>query len=220
MTTVQFDAEYVQSEYLRRVEGLADKQWGWSFMYVPQERLHTANVMLIGLNPGGNELNPQYEWDYRGVNAYVDEPWAGLNAGQHPLQQQVRQLFDAIGVDPSDVFAANFVPFRSPSWRDLPDPTSALDFSRVLWRDLIAKSPARLFITLGKRAGKEIASLINATEDPPQSVEWGRQTISTYRNTRGQAVLALPHLSRFRIFGYGRTKAATYVANVATEIGI
>ncbi|WP_312136365.1 hypothetical protein [Brevundimonas sp.] len=217
---MNFSAEYIEAEYQRRTQGKADKCWGWSFMYVPQERLHTAKVMLVGLNPGGRELNPPInEWHYEaGINAYVDEAWAGLEAGQHPLQQQVSLLFEAMGVDASEVFAANFVPFRSPSWRDLDDPIGALEFSQDLWRHMISLSPARLFLSLGKEAGRQVAAVTGSTYQASYPVGWGRQTIDAFSNDQGQIVLSLPHLSRFRVFGNGRTQAAEVVQRTVREM--
>jgi len=217
---MNFSAEHIEAEYQRRTQGKAHKRWGWSFMYVPQERLHTARVMLVGLNPGGRELNPPInEWHYEaGINAYVDEAWAGLKPGQHPLQQQVALLFEATDVDASEVFAANFVPFRSPSWRELDDQAGALEFSQNLWRHMISISPACLFLSLGKEAGRQVAAVMDATYQGSYPVGWGRQTIDKFSNDKGQVVLALPHLSRFRIFGNGRTQAAKVVAQTVREM--
>jgi len=44
----------------------------------------------------------------------------------------------------------------------LPDAEGALGFGRALWRDLIPRTRARLYCSLGKRAGKEIATLLSA----------------------------------------------------------
>lgn len=216
---MHFSAEHIEAEYQRRTQGRADKRWGWSFMYVPQKRIHTAKVLLVGLNPGGRELNPPNEWHYEaGTNAYVDEAWAGLKPGQHPLQQQVALLFEAVGVDASEVFAANFVPFRSPSWRDLDDPAGAIEFSQNLWRHIISISPARLFLCLGKEAVRQIAAVTGATYQGSYPAGWGRQTIDKFSNDQGQVVLSLPHLSRFRVFGNGRTQAAEVVAQTVREM--
>lgn len=219
---MQFSSEYIETEYQRRTANRPDKCWGWSFMYVPQATMVTAKVVLVGLNPGGRELNPpRNEWQYEeGVNAYVDEAWAGLEPGQHPLQQQIALLFEAAGVDASEVFAANFVPFRSPSWRELDDAAEALEFSRGLWQHITSISPARLFLALGKEAGRQIATVIGATYKGSHPVGWGTQVIDKFRNDQGQVVLSLPHLSRFKIFGSGRVQAAEVVAQTVRSLNL
>lgn len=212
------NAEQIEAEYQRRIAAHPSARWGWSFMYTPEATLDRARMVLIGLNPGGSQLDPPNEWDYSaGENAYVDESWRDLPAGEHHLQQQVRALFDAAGVPGRDVFAANLVPFRSPSWDRLPDRDGALVFGRALWSELLARTPARLFVSLGKRAGVEIASLIGAPLRDPVSAGWGAQTIDRYEADDGRLVLALPHLSRFKLFGGGRTAAADEVRRAASR---
>ncbi|WP_292051767.1 MULTISPECIES: hypothetical protein [unclassified Brevundimonas] len=72
MAYTYFNRDAIQQEYLRRIGQSNDKRWGWSFMYVPEACLKRAKVMLIGLNPGGSEVDPAPEWDSPYDNAYVD----------------------------------------------------------------------------------------------------------------------------------------------------
>jgi hypothetical protein len=180
-------------------------------MYTPEAALRVAKVILVGLNPGGDQIDPTSVWEHRGVNAYADQPW-GEDGGLNRLQVQVGYVFDALGVEPKEVFAANFVPFRSPSWDQLPDKEGALCFGRKLWSGLLPHSSGRLFVTLGKLPGRELGALLNATCTQRKPVQWGRQTIDEYIAVDGRTVLALPHLSRFRIFGGARTAANLIVS--------
>lgn len=128
-----FSPKAIEAEYQRRIRAHPDARWGWSFMYVPENTLPRARAVLVGLNPGGRQIDPPYHWDHRsGENAYVDQDWNGQGPGANPLQRQVALMFDAVGVHARDVFAANFVPFRSPAWVDLPDKDGALSFARGL----------------------------------------------------------------------------------------
>jgi hypothetical protein len=210
------DRAEIQKEYEKRVAACPKTNWGWSFMYTPEAALKRAKAVLVGLNPGGRQTDPPNEWEYTdGVNAYVDESWNCRPKGEHPLQKQVSALFKAINVEPADIFAANFVPFRSPGWRDLPDRNGALTFARMLWSDLVLRTSARLYCSLGKQAGEEIATLLNAAYVDSEKVGWGAQTIDTYRNCQGLTVLALPHLSRYRLFSGRRSDAAEVCRNAA-----
>lgn len=92
------------------------------------------------------------------------------------------------------MFAANFVPFRSPNWRSLPNPEGALAFSRELWGGLIHRLSARLYCSLSKRAGQEIAALLGAKYVSSDKVLWGVQTIDHYPDAHGRVGLALPYL--------------------------
>jgi hypothetical protein len=211
--------EDVENEYQRRSADHPQASWGWSFMYTPESALERAKVVLAGLNPGGRLKDQPGEWDYRGgVNAYLDEAWEGYPKGGDPLQQQVAALVNVLHVQPNEVFAANFVPFRSPSWGELPDKEAALAFGRRLLTDLLERTPARLFVTLGKEAGREIAALLGARHVQQHSVDWDPQSMDEFVAPDGRTVLALPHLSRFRIFGGNRTAAATAVGGVAQRV--
>jgi hypothetical protein len=89
----------IATEYARRLVGTRQPDWGWSFMYTPESTLERARVILVGLNPGGDQVGRPSKWDYRsGVNAYLDESWRGLSPGKHHLQVQVAALFLALGV--------------------------------------------------------------------------------------------------------------------------
>ena len=74
---------------------------------------------------------------------------------------------------------------------------------------------ARLFVSLGKQSGHELATSLEACFVRQHQVEWGRQQIDEYVAPDGRTVLALPHLSRFQIFGAKRTSAAKVVNEVA-----
>lgn len=213
---MRFSEDAIEEEYQRRLLAHPHARWGWSFMYTPEQALVRARAVLVGLNPGGRQIDPPREWDYTaGVNAYLDEPWGEYTAGAHPLQRQAALLFEAAGMGGDEVFAGNLVPFRSGSWVELPDREGALAFGRKLWMEIIERTPARLYLSLGKRAGAEIADLIGARRHAAHSVEWGRQVIDEYRADDGRTVLAIPHLSRFQVFGGGRTAAAEAVRAAA-----
>lgn len=206
--------EEIEAEYQRRARLYPDAAWGWSFMYTPAAAVPSAKAFLIGLNPGGDTAGDANEWDYDGpgkVNAYVDEAWTyrgtKRRAGTHPLQRQVAALFEALALEPSEVFAANLVPFRSPAWASLPDAAGALEFMRPYWRALIGSSQARIFCSLGKVAGTEVARMIDARYCSCHCIGHGRQAIDVYRDSDRRVVLSMPHLSRFQLFSLEQDNA-------------
>jgi len=119
------------------------------------------------------------------------------------LQEQVGLLFEALGVQPNEVFAANFIPFRSPSWSQLPDKEGALAFGRGLWTNILTRSPRppfRLFISLGKQSGRELATLLKACFVRQHSVEWEPQKIDEYVAPDGRTVLTGRHDGTSRLW--------------------
>jgi hypothetical protein len=213
-------AEDIISAYAARLAAYPHARWGWSFMYTPESALVRARVVLVGLNPKADDLHgvdPPSAWEHSGVNAYFDQPW-GVSGILNPLQLQIGLAFSALCVQPNEIFAANFVPFRSPSWKELPDKEGALEFGRKLWQDLLPRTTCRLFVSIGKVAGREVATLLKANLLRQSEVEWPPQTIDEYTTPDGRAVLALPHLSRFAVFGGGRKSAAALLADAGQRL--
>src|SRR5256885_11040285 len=117
-------------------------KYGWRFLTCPQSGFVTnPKIALITLQPGGArdyfpEL-PRHSQE-RG-SAYLVENWDGRGTGRDPLQRQVRMFFSAlasrIGAPSGDKLLAeslssHFVPFRAPSFNDVPNKHETLAFSR------------------------------------------------------------------------------------------
>jgi hypothetical protein len=174
---------------------------GWRFMMTPEGNLTTKGLAIIALNPGGTRRHgPQ--WSQEEGNAYFTESWGGKAGGSDRLQRQVQRMCHVMGAMKDDVFAAQFVPFRSNAWSDLTRRPEAVTFSRRLWSWALPLMKANLFICLGKGVvAPEIAALLGASSIGPVPAGWGDQTIERYRTRDGRLVLGLPHLSRFGLFG-------------------
>lgn len=179
---------------------------GYSFLLCDEARLTDADVAIVGLNPGGREDFDGYQknWATSG-NAYFDERWADNDTKYSPLQTQIHIWHDLAGVKFDQSLCAQFVPFRSQDWAKLHDGKSrkeeALAFSRRLWRSVLEVSAATKFITMGKVAGVEIASLVEAKFDRSLPTGWGGSKMDVYLAKDGRRVIAMPHPSRYRIFG-------------------
>lgn len=201
---------------------------GWTFMATPEQRMQTSAVVIVGLNPGGGGPSDTHQYgaiwdtpvddDHPTGNAYADEHWAA-GGGDTPVQQQVMQWHRAIGCSPADSFCAQFVPFRSPDWERLDNRADALRFGRRLWAWVLDRSPASLFVTMGKQAGAEIAALLDARRARSFPTGWGRQTIDLFEAPGGaRRVVAMPHPSRYRLLGRGGGDA-TAAQSFAVAIG-
>jgi hypothetical protein len=221
--------EEVEAEYQRRVAA-GSEPWGWSFAYTPIARLGTARVVQIALNPRGDEERVE-SWETtegNRQNAFVDQPWG--KAGQlNDLQKQVRCLYAALGIGADEVFAANLVPFTSPSWKALPDTKGALEFSRRMWAELLPQArKVRVIVVLGEEPRKMLVStqfrslvgLADGAQPRWHEFGWKKRSIGEYDLTEGRKLLTLPHLSRNCIFSGESTTAGEIVSEVAKRAGL
>lgn len=188
--------EMIQTEHDRGGYGL-----GWRFMMSPEQSYATATLGIVGLNPGGSKAHGT-DWSYEDGNAYWRESWGGQPKGCAPLQLQVQRLASLLGRSEADTFAAQFVPFRSPSWDSLPNRAAAAIFAEKLWATLLAEPGPKLFVCLGKAVvGPTVARIVGATLERSYLVDWGSQTADRYVSPDGTVVLAVPHLGRFKLMG-------------------
>lgn len=183
---------------------------GWTFLCCHEDRLRDASVAIVGLNPGGQEDEGRYENQWAtGVNAYYAEHWGPGEKSYDRLQEQIQRWHDLVGADPEATLCAQFVPFRTQNWESIEDPADrqnrkeeVLRFSRKLWAWVIATSPVRTFITMGKVPGTEIARLLGAEKFRRSfSTGWGSASLDLYLAPDGRRVIAMPHPSRFTLFG-------------------
>ena len=185
---------------------------GWTFMACPEARLRSAEVVLVGMNPGGGGENDSYNyggtWDVPQGNAYYVEKW-GANGGEAAKQGQIKHWHELLGLGENETLCAYFVPFRSPGWADLPRRAEALEFGRRLWAGVIERSPASLFITMGKEPARQLAGLLQARNVATMPTGWGKQMIHVYDSPGSRRIVAMPHPSRFTLFGRG---AASHTA--------
>lgn len=174
---------------------------GWVFAMTPLAWLSTATTVMVGLNPGGAEGEHDSTdgwWETPYGNAYLLDRWVPGSDALYPIQVQVAALHELLGLGPKDVFAGQFIPFRSRSLVELPNYSGAMAFARDLWSWALAQSPANLFICMGNTAAVEIAKLIGAKlEEPPFPSGWGKIQVRRYVSPEGKVVAELPHPSHY-----------------------
>ena len=175
--------------------------YGWRFITCPQSRAGSAKLLLVSLNPAGRERHGP-SWSQEEGSAYSVEQWGAHPPGMAPLQRQVQRMWELLGLTEEQVLSAHYVPFRSPSWADLPRQAEALSFSEELWTWLLPRTHFERVVCIGKDVpGRPIAKLLNAKNEATLPVGWGSVTANRYRLPDGRALIALPHLSRFAVFG-------------------
>lgn len=181
-----------------------DLKHGWSMFSTPAARISTAQVAIIGLNPGGSEGDESWQFD---GNAFVDGLWAKNGTAHSAIQQQIQALMVALQVDAQSVLIAQLVPFRSPSWNSLSHRVEALEFSKSLWEDLLPNISAPLFVCMGKEVARFMSRWFGGCEWRAYDTGWG----NIYRCilADGRKVVSIPHPSRYQLWANykGREKA-------------
>jgi hypothetical protein len=194
---------------------------GWRFLGVPKRVLRTrVRLALISLHPGGDyEPQEHPRGSCEAGNWYTTESWAGAPRGGSRLQKQVRLLFAHIAKeigyeDDSDnliteSLVANYIPFRSPSFKELPRQSESKEFSTRLWATVLPRARPKLIVCLGRDAQRAMQDLLPSalglacTHRTDFETGWGSYTATLEEYRDGEEVvklLALPHLSRFTIF--------------------
>lgn len=182
---------------------------GWRFLYSHRAVLNGADVAIIGLNPGGGEQIAEHGvFDVpAGTSAYIHESWKGYPEGSEPLQLQIRALCRWLNVEPRNVLAGNFIPWRSRSWQTLVDQRGAIDFASHLWSDIFQTVEPRLIVAIGLDTGAHIAKVLQTAATTKVGIGWGNYSATIATNGR-QRLIAFPHLSRFRIMDRPKSREA------------
>ncbi|HMT45363.1 MAG TPA: hypothetical protein PKA59_12475 [Chakrabartia sp.] len=219
------DAAYVEA-LIRQEYKDGGHHLGWSYFGSPMSRLRSAPVATLGLNPGGGREGPcewdQYQaFDFSEGNAYFSEKWGKGGGDYSPLQVQIHTMVQSVlGLEGSDLLSFNLVPFRSPTWVELPDAQRALEFGLSLLSWATASPNLKLIIAFGVSVAEaRIVDTLGATaveKDHSMETGWGRTRARIYSNGRLNIVF-IPHLSRYRIFG--RSGALRLEARLRAMVG-
>lgn len=193
VSNLSLNRETIQAEYER-----LGYTKGWNFLACREERLRDAQIAIVGLNPGGGgDKDDGYSW--RGVWSCQNNSFC---VDDSEMRGQVCEWHRVIGVDPEATLCAQFIPFRSPDIRRLGNRPAAVAFARAWWTEVLETTPASLFLVMGKYAAWHIADLLKAKPVPINlQTGWGRATIDISDSSDGRRVVAMPHPSRFKLFG-------------------
>ncbi len=184
---------------------------GWRFLTCPVAALSPkTEVVFITLNPGGDVDRPDHpKFSCEEGSPYVIESWSGHRPGRSHLQIQVRTLFERFGIAFDETLSGQLVPFRSPSWDELPRQDESLAFGQRLWAQVIDIVQPSLVIGMGKTQLRGPLRQILGTSidsiDVP--VNWGPVTAGLDWFA-GCALITLPHLSRFGIMTRPQSESA------------
>jgi len=141
--------------------------------------------------------------------------------GAEPLQLQVQLLLRPAGVAPGDELSGYFVPFRSRDWASLKQKAASVAFGERLWTGTLARASVRTIFGVGKGVlGAKLSEILGAQLCRTDPSGWGQLTIDTYRASDGRALILLPNLSRFRLFGRPGGIAEATVAAILKTVSV
>jgi hypothetical protein len=160
-----------------------------------------------GLNPGGSHSEPD-QWhredgahDYR--DGYRTREIAALRPGGLKLRQQLGAMVAWLGIDWQQTLSLNLVPFRSARWDAMPADwrSASLEFATLsFWPLLLTHRTPRLILVFGDASARTLRGILDHPRPRRYSVEWGKVTADV-SDSNATAIVRLPHLSTFRIFG-------------------
>ena len=179
-------------------------------------------IALVTLNPGGERQRPDHpsESCEEGC-AYISESWKNDRPpGEAPLQIQVRRMFAKLADKlaypgtPQELLEESlsgyFVPFRSPSFKELEHRREALDFAERIWSKILESVRPGLIICIDRETYKRLRSLLprvyglGETNHLRPKTGWGKyeaDIVEFGESSEAARLLRLPHLSRFGLFG-------------------
>jgi hypothetical protein len=123
--------------------------------------------------------------------------------------------------------AGYFVPFRSPQFKALANRRESLTFAAELWTRIFANIDPVLIVTIDQLTTRNIVRIVSASHGVPARqlfpTGWGTfaAELFSFDSVNGRrALLRLPHLSRFPIFGReaSRKHAEHLIESVASHL--
>ena len=119
-------------------------------------------------------------------NAYLVESWKNQRPGESPLQKQVQKMFDKICEKTNchggmrklieSTLSGYFIPFRSPSLKDLKHKKEAFDFGEEIWLKILETVQPKLIVCIEKKTAEHLRKIIEIAYDLPESRSCELQT--------------------------------------------
>ena len=181
---------------------------GYGLLYGPWAILDQAKIAFVSLNPGGGgEGDSERSVDYERGNSYEDteSQWAISS-------QFMRMCRDVLQVRATDILTGVAVPYRSRNWNALTSDQKLEGelIGRQFWGEALGHRRRDLVVTCSTLATSMIVRATNATLDSEIPAKWGKAMLRRYVSNDGAIIVALPHLSRFKLFSREQCKSALH----------
>lgn len=189
------------SARLRQAEAAHGFDQGYKLLYCPWRTLGSSDLTFLSLNPGRppNDAELRVVSDERG-NSYEVERLIT----QSPLTDQFLKMCGFLQVEPARVLTGVVAPFRSAGWDELlrTQREAALDIGRAFWAEALMEPGRRgPIVVCSNQAARLVVDILGAHHKVSFPAGWGNTRVHRFRGEKGQTVVHLPHLSRYRLFG-------------------
>lgn len=159
-----------------------------------------ASLYILGLNPGGDPLDPKADTIAKSIedvlceapnwSAYRDGSWAGAAPGTYGMQPRIIHLLNRVGLLPGEVPASNIIFTRSRREKDLVEDIANLKES--CWpfhKAVIENLKPKVILCLGQTSGRWVCKKLSADQQTDEFVEdnnrkWRSRTFTNQQGTR------------------------------------
>ena len=171
---------------------------GYKLLYCPWSTIEASTLAFISLNPGAAPSGVQKNLvsDECG-NSYVEE----ANNTESPLTRQFILMSQMLEYPPSRILTGVIHPFRSNSWKDFSKERKdiGLQVGVEFWSRALSQKINTIVVT-GSETCQHLIKITNSKLELSIPSGWGTTQIHRYVNSHGCKVIALPHLSRYKLF--------------------
>jgi hypothetical protein len=195
-----WDATLAASEKALGLDG------GYRFLYGPAASVCGSSVAFVSQNPGA--LRPK-----EAVRAVTEERFNALGAepaGRSAIRAQYARFAAAIGVPPDEILTGVALPFRASEKAEQARARGpeAVALGKAFWQPILANADITLIVAVSSRAADLVVEATGARLEEEFPAGWGKAKIRRYRTADGRLVVALPQLSRYRLFGHPGSEEA------------
>lgn len=167
-----------------------------------------ANLYILGLNPGGDPLDPRADTIAQSIeavlheapnwSAYRDSSWAGAVPGTSGMQPRVLHLLRRVGLSPGEVPASNIIFTRSRREKDLVGNIENLKESCWPFHQAVIKQlKPKVILCFGQTSGSWVCKKLGAAQQTDEFIENNnrRWRSRSFTNQQGTKVVVATHPS-------------------------
>lgn len=204
----------------------------WRFLTTPAATFSAdTNIVFLALNPGGNRIPANHPRRSSEIgSAYIYESWKST-ALQHQVKTMFKEISTAIGNKDhmrmmNQSLMAYYIPFRSPSLKNLLRKKDSRRFAFQLWSNILGKLNPKLILAIDRLTYKDICRIIKRKPDTQKidsqkfQTGWGKCSadVQMYSvpDSKILTITRFPHLSRFKIFD--RPESDKYVRSIISAM--
>lgn len=167
-----------------------------------------ANLYILGLNPGGDPLDPRADTIAQSIeavlheasnwSAYRDSSWAGAVPGTSGMQPRVLHLLRRVGLSPGEVPASNIIFTRSRREKDLVGNIENLKESCWPFHQAVIKHlKPKVILCFGQTSGSWVCKKLDAAQQTDEFIENNnrRWRSRSFTNQQGTKVVVATHPS-------------------------